>query len=182
MTKGKYTKGFTLVELLVVIAIIAILAGALFLVINPAALLAKSRDSKRIGELSSVNKAIAAALADSKIILSTNAVNLNDTNTTVLGLGWVRFTRPGTPATGPGIGDYMPVLPRDPLRGAGVTPVTSYYYRFRSTTTAWKLAAWVESIDSAQIATNDGGISNTCTTVPNTACQYEIGTDLTLVM
>lgn len=177
MTKGKYTKGFTLVELLVVIAIIAILAGAMFLVINPAALLAKTRDSTRIAELSSVNKAIAAALADGKIVLTVNAVNANDTTTTVLGAGWVRFglIAPYTQ----GISDYMTILPRDPLRGAAKGGVT-YFYRFASTVTGWELNAWMESIDSAAVAMNDGGNANTCATVPAAACVYEIGTDPSL--
>jgi len=41
-------KGFTLIELIVVIAIIGVLAGVLLIAINPAALLAKGRDAKRI--------------------------------------------------------------------------------------------------------------------------------------
>ncbi|KKT84374.1 MAG: hypothetical protein UW82_C0023G0001, partial [candidate division WWE3 bacterium GW2011_GWC2_44_9] len=64
MTRKAYTKGFTLVELLVVIAIVVILAGALFLIINPANLLMKARDSKRVSELTELNKALALALAD----------------------------------------------------------------------------------------------------------------------
>lgn len=173
MTKGKYTKGFRLVELLVVIAIIAILAGAMFMVINPAKLMAKTRDSRRIGEIAGVNKALANALADGKMELAATVVNANDTTTTVLGGGWVSFT---LPAGSTGMTDYMTVLPRDPLRGATVGGVT-YYYRFRSDLTGWELATWMESIDSALVATNDGGSQNVCTTVPANACQYEIGTD-----
>lgn len=41
----KSTSGFTLIELLVVIAIISILAGALFMVINPAQLQTKSKEA-----------------------------------------------------------------------------------------------------------------------------------------
>jgi len=175
MTKGKYTKGFTLVELLVVIAIIAILAGALFLVINPAKLMAKTRDARRIAELTEVNKAIANSLADGKITLAVNAVNANDTavGTTTGADGWVRFT---LPAGSPGMVDYMRVLPRDPLRGTTVSGVT-FYYRFASDLNTWELNAWMESIDSAALGINDGGTANACTNVPATACVYEIGTD-----
>lgn len=174
MPKGKYTKGFTLVELLVVIAIIAILAGALFLVINPAKLMAKTRDSKRIGELASVNKAIANALADGKITLGTFGANTADTATGVLGgNGWVRF---GLVGSSNGLQDYMTILPRDPLRGGRVNNVT-FYYRFASTTDAWELNALMESEDSNTQAQNDGGNANTCGADPLVSCVYEIGTD-----
>lgn len=179
MIKGKYTKGFTLVELLVVIAIIAILAGAMFMVINPAKLMAKTRDAKRISEITQINKAIASALADGKIALGAYGVNATDATTTVLGAGWVQFTLPvGTTV---GLGDYLAVLPRDPVKATqnGI----NYYYYFASTTTAWELNAIMESPDSAGTATNDGGSANTCaTTAPaGNLCRYEVGTLLTII-
>lgn len=176
MTKVKHTKGFTLVELLVVIAIIAILAGALFLVINPAKLMAKTRDSRRVSELTEVNKGIANSLADGKITLGAYGTLANDTatGTTTGADGWVRFV---LPVGSPGMVDYMRVLPRDPLRGAGAGAVTSFYYRFASTLTTWELNAWLENIDNAAIATNDGGSANTCTTMPAVACVFEVGTE-----
>jgi prepilin-type N-terminal cleavage/methylation domain-containing protein len=182
MTKGKYTKGFTLVELLVVIAIIAVLAGALFMVINPARLLAKTRDSTRIAEITEVNKAIAAALADGRIVLAARAVNATDNtaaNRVVTGTGWVGFT----PATGTtvGLGDYLPSLPDDP-RTTEVLGTGTYHYRFTSTLLGWKLGAYLESLDNAALGTNDGGTQNTCTTMPALACSYEVGTILTLAI
>lgn len=51
-------KGFTLLELLIVIAIIATLAVILVLMLNPAETLAKSRDSQRISDLSTLKTAI----------------------------------------------------------------------------------------------------------------------------
>jgi prepilin-type N-terminal cleavage/methylation domain-containing protein len=50
--------GFTLIELLVVIAIIAILAVVVVLTLNPAQLLAQSRDANRVSDLSTMNDAI----------------------------------------------------------------------------------------------------------------------------
>ena len=51
-------RAFTLIELLVVIAIIAILAVVVVLVLNPAQLLAQSRDSNRVSDLSTINSAL----------------------------------------------------------------------------------------------------------------------------
>src|SRR5680860_471628 len=55
----KIKKGFTLLELLIVIGILAILSTTVILVINPAELLKKARDSQRISDLSTVKTAIA---------------------------------------------------------------------------------------------------------------------------
>jgi prepilin-type N-terminal cleavage/methylation domain-containing protein len=49
---------FTLIELLVVIAIIAILAVVVILALNPAQLLAQSRDANRISDMATLNSAI----------------------------------------------------------------------------------------------------------------------------
>lgn len=51
--------GFTLLELLIVIAIIAILSAVLIFVLNPAETLRKGRDSQRINDLNTINRAIA---------------------------------------------------------------------------------------------------------------------------
>ena len=50
--------GFTLIELLVVIAIIAILAVVVILTLNPAQLLAQSRDANRVSDMATLNSAI----------------------------------------------------------------------------------------------------------------------------
>ncbi len=56
-------KGFTLIELLIVIGILAILATTVVLVLNPAQILAESRDTQRISDLGSSNSAIGLYLA-----------------------------------------------------------------------------------------------------------------------
>ena len=55
-------KGFTLIELLIVIGILAILATTVVLVLNPAQLLAETRDTQRFNDLDSLRTAIALYL------------------------------------------------------------------------------------------------------------------------
>jgi len=61
-------KGFTLIELLIVVAIIAILAIIIIVAINPSQLLAKSRDSQRFSDVTSIATAMNLYLADSQTI------------------------------------------------------------------------------------------------------------------
>lgn len=51
--------GFTLLELLIVIAIIAVISAFLIFVLNPAETLRKGRDSQRISDLNTINRAVA---------------------------------------------------------------------------------------------------------------------------
>lgn len=54
----KEAKGFTLLELLIVIAILAILSVTLVLVLNPAESMKKSRDTRRLSDLTQVKSAL----------------------------------------------------------------------------------------------------------------------------
>ena len=55
---------FTLIELLVVIAILAILAVAVVLILNPVELIKESRDTTRIEDLATINKALSLIQVD----------------------------------------------------------------------------------------------------------------------
>ncbi|WP_456327756.1 type II secretion system protein, partial [Archaeoglobus sp.] len=100
-------KGFTLLELLIVIGILAILATTVVLVINPAQLLKKARDSQRISDLNSLKTAIGyytteAATpsigatnatysdnADGAVSCMSRTANTNQGKFTVDGNGWI---------------------------------------------------------------------------------------------
>jgi prepilin-type N-terminal cleavage/methylation domain-containing protein len=56
-------KGFTLIELIVVIAIVAVLITIVVIAINPAELLARSRDTKRVADLDALRAALDLYLA-----------------------------------------------------------------------------------------------------------------------
>lgn len=67
-------KGFTLLELLIVIAILAILSAVTVIVLNPAEILKKSRDSQRISDLSTMKTAIGYYIVStSSAVLGTNS-------------------------------------------------------------------------------------------------------------
>jgi prepilin-type N-terminal cleavage/methylation domain-containing protein len=63
-------KGFTLIELLVVIAVIAILAVLVILTLNPAQLLAQSRDSSRLSDMATLTSALNLYVEDQGVASS----------------------------------------------------------------------------------------------------------------
>lgn len=62
--KLKIKKGFTLVELIIVIAIIAILAGAIFVAIDPARRLHEARNARRSSDIATIVDAVKKYQAD----------------------------------------------------------------------------------------------------------------------
>lgn len=157
------SKAFTLVELLVVIAILALLAGALLVVINPTQMMMKGRDSRRLSDMDALNKAIQLAIAEGEYTLTATTGN-SGTGTRVLdGTGWVGYA---IPATKVGLSKYISTLPADPTNtGANV-------YSYGATVDNYELNAVLEHPDNAVKMTTDGG---------NSATAYEIGTSLSVI-
>ena len=178
-------KGFTLLELLIVIGILAILSTTMILVINPAELLKKARDSQRISDLSTVKTAVAYYLTNASTIAigSTSATNSHvativcpggwttasaTTTQTVDGLGWIPINFAGLTGGSP-IGG----LPIDPNPTTLTANPSRYYVYIASATTTngFSLLANLESTYYSSGTTNaestDGG---------KMATVYEVGT------
>lgn len=187
-------KGFTLIELLIVVTIIAILATLVVLVLNPAELLAQTRDSQRLSDLDTVRSAINLYLADVSSPDTTAGTTVDSdgqagrftvsgsncpfgivsnnctfsSSTVVSGSGWVLVDF--TDITG---GSPLAVLPLDPIQN------TDYYYAYAGDRNdrTFELNARLESNKHRGKMSNDGGDKNTCSTFTESTCYYEIGND-----
>ena len=187
----KTKKGFTLLELLIVIGILAILSTTVVLVINPAQLLKKARDSQRISDLNTLKTAIAyyiteAASPDIGAATTTysyianascfgTATGTGDGIATTDGNGWIPISFDNDLTGGSPIGS----LPSDPNPTiATENPGHYYVYGVGDTTNlTFKLVANMESTyyssGDSNVESKDGGTESTL---------YEVGTDMTLTV
>src|SRR6056297_607373 len=190
LKKTNNNQAFTLIELLVVIAILSILAVAVTLILNPAELMRQARDSTRLSDLATINKALSLYQTDqidgSMGNSQTVYTSLPDTDSTCssydlpsLPSGWSYHCVSSASTTRVDGNGWIPVdftqmsfqsplsrLPLDPINSA----TTSQYYTYVPGG-SWKVSAVMESEEKASESANDGG------TDPAT---YEVGTDLEL--
>ncbi len=160
-------KGFTLIELLIVIAVIVVLAGVLIFAINPASVLAKARDAKRLSDMESMVQAMNLALAEGELALTITTGNSGEGTQFVDGTGYMGYDV----VTGKtGLGKYIPTLPLDPTNA--IVATVNYVYSFGSTTTNFEINAVMEHVDNAAKMSTDGG---------NESGVFEVGTSLTVM-
>lgn len=155
-------KGFTLVELIIVIAIIAVLAGAVFVAIDPARRLHESRNARRSSDVTTVLDAVKTYQAD----------NAGTHYSTVAALTAGTYYTIGTCATGGDTGctaqttaaacvdlsaigtGYLAAVPKDPQTG---TDAKTDYYLMKDANGAIK----VGSCDPEGAGAGGGGAAPT---------------------
>jgi prepilin-type N-terminal cleavage/methylation domain-containing protein len=202
--------GFTLLELLIVIGILAVLATTVVLVINPGDLLARSRDSRRISDLSTLNSAINLAL------ISNPSLSLGTPNTIYVSLpsdqpdcsdlglpshsGWTYHCATQdnlTKTNGDGwipinftqmdIGSPISHLPLDPKNTyiKDLTQSNDFFFTYAvNSSNQWELNAKTESSRFGFTDRDGFPIVNAATTPINDGGDnglYEIGSNLTII-
>jgi len=131
----KTKRGFTLIELLVVIAIIGILSSVVLASLNTARV--KARDARRISDIRQIQLAL--------------EVYYSDNNNYPTGLTVANLVTPG----------YLPVLPTDPVTGAGYS-----YAALGSgaTCSSYHLGATLEETTSSSLSNDvDAVVGTVCT-------------------
>ena len=183
-----HQKGFTLVELLVVLALIAILAAILIVIINPAEIFKRGRDTQREGDLRNLSAATDAYLSEMALNSSLTWPTCNNVyfsvTTTGNPTGWpATTTATGTTSRAVDGTGWVPLkfnlvgvlnltlLPLDPRNGqsgadaAGTSTVFAYSFAC-NTSNSYEYAAKLESSANNSLMQNDGG---------NQSGLYEVG-------
>jgi len=136
-------KGFTLIELIIVIAIIAILAGAIFVAIDPARRLHESRNARRITDVNTILDAIKKYQVDNSGAFYSAISALSDGDFNQIGTATTGCDRTcGTQVTEApcvnlaAIGNnYMASIPKDPKTGTDAKTAYALSYDLAGTLT-----------------------------------------------
>ena len=130
-------KAFTLVELIIVIAIIAILAGAIFVAIDPARRLNETRNARRHSDVATILDAVRKYQVDNDGVYYDEIANASEDTYYIIGTDGTGCAGSCGMVTvddecidlediGP---NYLAILPQDPKDG---TDGNTGYYFFRS--------------------------------------------------
>ena len=171
-------QGFTLIELLVVIAIIAILAVVVVLTLNPAQMLAQSRDATRLSDMATIQSAINLYNTDQSGSVGYSLGNASSVYISVpsassscstLGLasppgtysyacssstrlvnnqGWIPINFSNISA-----GTPLGTLPIDPVDQTS----SDLYYTYNTNGNQYVISSFIESQKYAKTAFNEGG-------------------------
>ncbi|OGM93318.1 hypothetical protein A2372_02895 [Candidatus Wolfebacteria bacterium RIFOXYB1_FULL_54_12] len=191
------TRGLTLVELLITMGILAILASMAVLVFNPVEYVRQSRDTRRIGDLDAINKAIDLYTVNKPAITELGTasivyVSLSDSSSTcgshalpvlppswqyrcvpaadlqkIDGTGWVPINFTSISSGAP-----LATLPIDPANAVA----GAQYYMFIASGRKYELSSGMEAArhmsggDADKVSTDDGDDS----------ARYETGSNLLL--
>lgn len=160
---NKKQKGFTLVEMILVTVIIGIVAGIVINIINIPRVQAKSRDSKRVGDLKMIQSALELYFADNRQYPPQNG-------------SWLLLS-----TTHPSLNNYISNIPLDPRKAtsSGTTcftaGVTNYGYYYRSQTSGKYILGGVMEIMDTSLEKRSCNVSDTSNcgdSAPNNyACQ-----------
>lgn len=169
----KLRKGFTLIELLVVIAIIVIIAA--LIIINLATARTKARDSRRVQDLDTMRTAVESYIDEN------SGTPPGTVNTTYHSATTPAWENPNTNFRSALVPSLLSALPLDPRNGILISGTDSYRYAFRHNGSQYELNTILER--NTALAIKDGGSqpATGSTTCSGVSCQYEIGTNLTLI-
>jgi len=175
-------KGFTLIELLVVIAILAVLMSVVVVTINPAEMLKKTRDTKRISDLDALRTALNLYLTDQQLFTDTcrasQVVGAPTIGTCTSPIGSTSQSPSGNwtsiDFTKISSGSPLSTIPLDPKNATTSVNTTTYAYYFKSNaaSSTFTLLCNMESsyysngAGTTDVESKDGG---------NQADFYEVG-------
>ncbi|HNW96694.1 MAG TPA: type II secretion system protein [Candidatus Paceibacterota bacterium] len=193
-------KGFTLIELLIVIAILALLMSIIVVTLNPAELLRKSRDTKRVSDLNALRTSLNLYVTDKSapdldiygtcgsntwLSLTGNGVSgctalassyCTTTPRLTTGAGWIPVNFGSISSGSP-----LSTLPVDPTNATSTTPFSNLYYAYQcnSTNMTFELNAAMESsYYRSSVYGSTAGDGDVCSTDGgNSTLLYEVGSD-----
>jgi prepilin-type N-terminal cleavage/methylation domain-containing protein len=198
-------KGFTLTELLIVLALIAILVAILIVIINPVAIMTRSRDTQRKADLRNLAVATDAYIADmatganlpwpTRGYCSSTApgnffFSTSTANTSTFPTGWPAITTgpygaTGTNSTAANGTGWVPLnfqastivgLANLPLDPRNGITVGNVTFAYSFTCdTSFNYEYAAKLEGDLSAMANDGGNRNNCTVISDTNCLYEVG-------